>query len=46
MAAARNLPVDRVLALGDRHTDGRRFGVRNDPGVNVLELNLALDAQK
>jgi K+-transporting ATPase ATPase C chain len=43
VAAARGLSVDRVLELVDEHTDGRAFGILNDPGVNVLELNLALD---
>jgi len=43
VAAARNLPLETVLGLVDANTDGRRMGVLNDPGVNVLELNLALD---
>jgi potassium-transporting ATPase KdpC subunit len=43
VAAARGLPVDGVLQLVDEHTDGRALGILNDPGVNVLELNLALD---
>jgi K+-transporting ATPase ATPase C chain len=44
VATARGLPVDRVQQLIDEHTQGRGLGVLGEPGVNVLELNLALDA--
>lgn len=44
VAAARGLPVDTVLQQISRHTTGRDLLVLGDPGVNVLQLNLALDA--
>jgi K+-transporting ATPase ATPase C chain len=34
-----------VLTLVDENTDDRGAGVLGDPGVNVLELNLALDRE-
>jgi K+-transporting ATPase ATPase C chain len=43
IAAVRRLPLPRVLQLVDDHTDGRALGLLGEPGVNVLELNLALD---
>jgi K+-transporting ATPase ATPase C chain len=43
VAAERDLEVGQVLALVDDHTDGRSLGVLGEQGVNVLELNLALD---
>jgi potassium-transporting ATPase KdpC subunit len=45
VAKVRGIPIDRVRALIHQNTDGRFAGVLGDPGVNVLELNLALDAE-
>lgn len=43
VAEERNLDLDDVLRLVDAHTQARPLGILGDPGVNVLELNLALD---
>ena len=43
VAAVRNLPLSTVQKLIDDNTDGRSWGFFGEPGVNVLELNLALD---
>lgn len=45
VAGVRGLPVADVLQTVDEHTDGRGLGVFGEPGVNVLELNLALDRE-
>jgi potassium-transporting ATPase KdpC subunit len=44
VAAARNLPESTVEALVQSNVEGRQFGVLGDERVNVLKLNLALDA--
>lgn len=44
VAKARSLPVGTVAQLVAANTAGRQFGVLGEPRVNVLRLNLALDA--
>jgi K+-transporting ATPase ATPase C chain len=44
VAKARNMPEDRVRQLVAEKTQGRLAGLLGEPRVNVLALNLALDA--
>ena len=43
VARARGVPVDRVRALIQSHTEPPTFGFLGEARINVLELNLALD---
>jgi K+-transporting ATPase ATPase C chain len=44
VAAARGMPLARLHKLVDDHIIGETFGLLGEPRVNVLALNLALDA--
>ncbi|MDE2365669.1 MAG: potassium-transporting ATPase subunit KdpC [Betaproteobacteria bacterium] len=44
VARARGLPPERISELITHHTEGRQLAVLGEPRVNVLKLNLALDA--
>jgi len=43
IAAVRQIPLATVHRLISRYTSGRGLGFSGEPGVDVLELNLALD---
>jgi K+-transporting ATPase ATPase C chain len=44
VARVRGLPTNQVEILVTKNTDNRFLGIFGEPGVNVLKLNLALDA--
>jgi K+-transporting ATPase ATPase C chain len=46
IAAVRKVPLATVQQLISESTDGRSLGFFGEPGVNVLELNLALDKEQ
>ncbi|MGH2412145.1 MAG: K(+)-transporting ATPase subunit C, partial [Microcystaceae cyanobacterium] len=46
VAKARGLQPSQLEDLINKNTDGRFLGIFGEPGVNVLKLNLALDALK
>jgi len=45
VAAVRHLPLATVQQLIKQHTQQRTFAFFGEPGVNVLDLNLAVDQQ-
>jgi len=44
VARERNISPDLLRTLIDRHSEARQFGFLGEPRVNVLQLNLELDA--
>ena len=46
VAKVRDLSLPQVQQLIEKHTEGKLFGLLGEPRVNVLQLNLALDAAR
>ncbi|MBL0147380.1 MAG: potassium-transporting ATPase subunit KdpC [Ideonella sp.] len=46
VAKLRDLPIEQIQPLIARHTEGQQWGFLGEPRVNVLALNLALDAAR
>jgi len=44
VASERHIAESELIALVAKHTQARQFGILGEPRVNVLELNLDLDA--
>jgi len=45
IAQARGVALEQVNAMIAEHTEGRTFGLLGEPRINVLKLNLAMDAR-
>src|SRR5262249_35203923 len=46
VARERGINVDELRRLVREHTSSRQFGILGESGVNLLELNLALDSSR